>query len=287
MKLLLSPIAAVVAVLMLAVLSGSPASARTFDKVMPMLEGPATLEYVSPYEEAFACLNKALTPEQKAVPYGVVFAVDKTGKTNYAAPDASGTFLGQGYDDALTTSLKKIGVRVANISPAQRTLFDWFVQKAGAGRKIDMLVPDAMIEVSIGTLDIDPGNVKELNGPVELGTREHRINVTFSGKVTTGPFTTWAAQANETITSFTYTKQIVGYENKAGITTFLGGGLIRSLIGFNISKEGRQPLQYAGLRMMDVTAFRSVRDVSGVTACDEVFRNAETAAHIKTLAAGT
>lgn len=267
---------------------GVPALAGTpINQNAPLLQGPPITEIISPYDAALSCMADKLTPDQKMVVYGVTFAADKTGKTNYAAPDASGTFMSQGYDDSLVTSLKKMRVRVANSGPAQRQLFDWYMGKVSAMTRgpinSNFLVPDVMVEASINCLDIDPGGAAEVTGIIEAGTRQHRLMICFNGKATVGPLST-KAYANEVLTSFAYTKQIVGYENKFGVTSFFGGGNNRSLVGFNLDKEKREPLQLSGIYMMDVVAFRVVRDITQQFGCDEVFQQAEVAANTQTLA---
>lgn len=268
---------------MLTCMVGAPAAAGTpINQNAPLLQGPPITEIISPYDGALACMANKLTPDQKMIVYGVTFAADKTGKTNYAAPDASGTFMSQGYDDSLITSLKKTGVRVTNSGPAQRQLFDWYMSKVGRANS-RMLVPDVMVEASINCLDIDPGGAIEMTGLIEAGMRQHRLMICFNGKATVGPLSA-ETYSNEVLTSFAYTKQIVGYENKFGVTSFFGGGNSRSLVGFNLDKEKREPLQLSGIYMMDVVAFRVVRDITKQTGCDEVFQQAEVAANTQTLA---
>ena len=269
--------------LALTCLMSTAASAATpLNQNAPLLQGPPISEIASPYEAALTCMANLQTPEQKGIIYGVVFAADKTGKTNYAAPDASGTFMSQGYDDSLVTSLKKMQVRVANIGPAQRQLSDWFNAKTGTS-SASMLVPNVMIEASINCLDIDPGGAIEGSAILEVGSRQHRLLICFAGKATVGP-TSRSAQPGEVITSFGYTKQIVGYENKFGFTSFFGGGSTRSLLSFNLDKEKREPLQLSGIYMMDVVAFRIVRDTTRQFGCDEVFQKAEVMVGTQTLA---
>lgn len=242
----------------------------------PLVQGPAVTMIVSPYDKALACLNGKLTPDQRRVTYAVGSFPDRTGKVNYAAPEASGSFLGQGYDDALITSLRKIGVQVVDMGPAYQKNFDWAVSRARLQR-YSIKLPDVLVTGSFNTADIQPGGGWELTGPIEAGMRQNRLLVGFDARATAMPLNAFA-EAGQVLTTFAYTKQLVGYENKAGFTTFFGGGSTRSLIGFNLGKQGREALQYAGRTMMDVVAYRTVRDITGQTECDETFRLAETVA---------
>lgn len=242
----------------------------------PLMQGPPITMIVSPYDAALTCLSGKLTADQKRVTYAVGAFPDRTGKVNYAAPEASGSFLGQGYEDALITSLTKTGVQVVDTSAAYKQQFDWSVSRARL-RSYSMKLPDVQVTGSFNSADIQPGGGWELTGPVELGTRQNRMIIGFDARATAMPLNAFA-QSGQVLTTFAYVKQLVGYENKAGITTFFGGGSTRSLIGFNLGKQGREALQYAGRTMMDVVAYRTVRDITGQTGCDETFRLAETVA---------
>ncbi|HEX2792477.1 MAG TPA: hypothetical protein VHO23_02060 [Candidatus Paceibacterota bacterium] len=256
--------------------SAGAASATPLTHNAPLLKGPPITMVESPYDPALKCLSEHLTPEQKRVVYAVGSFPDRTGKLNFAAPDAAGSFLSQGNEDALMTSLAKTGVQVTNMSPTFRGMYDWIMMRAPAParKQVTLLVPDVLVSGSMNSLDVKPGGGFEGNAVIKAGRRVNRLVVGFQANATAMPFNT-QAQSGQVLTSFAYTKQLVGYENEFGVTDFFGGGSTRTLMSFTIGKQDREALQYASNKMMDVTAYRVVRDLTGQTACDEQFRQAE------------
>lgn len=271
----------------------------TREAALAVTVGPAIREIESPYAPALRCLKINLTAEQRGVSFGIGSYVDSTGKVNYASETASGAFLSQGMETMLLTSLGATGVKISNMSPANRQQTDWIFGRAGlvnsaaaenlakAGMKPRVLFPDYQVSGALTSLDFIPGGGFDVDiGGLKAGSRKNSVLVGFNGSVTLMPFSRLGDAASVPST-FRYEKQIIGYENDAGITRFFGGGNTRSLVDITFGKSEREPLQRFAAIAMDVVAYRAVRDVMAyqpdgktqypwVAHCDDVFRFAET-----------
>lgn len=273
--------------------------------------GPGIREIESPYAPALACLRANVVKLAKAPSFGIGSFIDQTGKVNYASESGSGTFMSQGTETMLLTSLGATGVQVTNMSGANRQHMDWMFSRAGlvntaaaeefakAGMKPRVMFPDVEISGALTSLDFIPGGGASANlAGLKIGTRQNSILLGFDGAVTVMPFSK-LADAGIVLTTFRYDKQIIGYENEQGLTSFFGGGSSRSLFQIDLGKMGREAAQRVARIGMDVVAYRAVRDVTGyyvvyknpekpvtseatvvpypwVAECDNVFRMAET-----------
>ena len=262
------------------------AGKKSTTTVEQLVQGPPFIEVVSPYANALKCLADHQTPEQKAVTYGILSFPDKTARVAYAPDNAAGAFMSQGMEDMLVTSFKSTGVQVVDISPQYRQFFDWSTHHMGGGR-ISLMLPDIVVVGSLNSLDFLPGGGIQLDGALKAGGRENRINISFDARATTtsepirnpststpGPWYNPDNRAAHVIASFAYGKQIVQYGNEFGASGFLGGGATRTFLQLDWGKSQREALQYAEHAAADVVAWRTVRDITGITACDEAFTNA-------------
>lgn len=191
----------------------------------------------------------------------------------------------------LVTSLKQTGVDAVDMSPAFRQLFDWITARAGGGRTVSLKTPDVIVSGSLSSLDFEQGGGGDIRvAGIGGGRRVNSIRAGFDGRATIMPFSKIAA-SGDVYSSFAYEKNIVGYENEFGITSFFGGGSTRSLFEVNFGKIGREPVQRVARSMMDVVAYRIVHDLNGydpvakaprpwVAKCNKIFEMVGTPAPV-------
>lgn len=246
-----------------------PTVASARDRATPPLP-IAPREVVNPYQPALECLATQLTDEQRATSIGVGYLLDRTGRNSYSQDSAAGTFLGQGSDDMMMTSLAQTGMRVVGFNPAFRQALDWQLAKVMAGgQQISVTLPDIIVEGSFSSLDFGSSNVRELYiFGIGGGTRAYHLRYTMDIRATSMPG--GRLPGGEVLATLALEKDVFGRENRAGIASFFGGGGDSTYVEFNIGTQRREMLQYSQRYMISRAAFGIVANLWNITACDEI-----------------
>jgi curli biogenesis system outer membrane secretion channel CsgG len=260
------------------------AQAAQDNKNTPLLVGPPVTDIVSPYQPALECIRQALTAEQKNTTFTVMSFVDKSGKTNYVSDSGTGMFSSQGTEDMIYTSLGYAGVQVTDMSPMQRSMMDWSLQKLAAHNasasvtglpriNVGFKFPDVSISGAITTFDINmsSGGFGVKIAGIGAGRHKARILVGMDARLVEmaggqrpngSPM-----EAGRQAAVARISKQIVGYENSGGATGFFGGGA-GTLIEFDLGTRQNEAIQYMERIMADGLVARLLTQYFGITACD-------------------
>lgn len=261
------------------------AHAAADNKNTPLLVGPPVTDIVSPYLPALTCIKQSLTEQQKLTTFTVMSFVDKTGKTNYVSDSGTGAFSTQGADDMIYTSLGLAGVQVTDMSPMQRAMMDWSLQKLAAHNmsavatglpriSVGFKFPDVSISGAITTFDINMSSGGFGIRVAGIGADRHKARILVGmdarlvemagGERLNGI----PMEAGRQAAVARISKQIVGYENSGGATGFFGGGL-GTLIEFDLGTRQNEAIQYMERTMADGLVARLLIQYFGITACDE------------------
>lgn len=236
-----------------------------------LTQGPPVRDIIGPYDAALQCLAGQLTDEQRQTTFAPGFFPDRTGRLNFAAESGAGNFSTQGAEDMISSSLALAGVQVVDMSPMYRQGVDWVLGKVAMSStpvNIQIVYPDVVISGAITSLDFLPGGGANVNiAGVQLGRRQARILVAMDGRAVAMPGNRLQRAGGIALSNERTSKQIVGYEDNAGVTRFFG----RNSPVFVSAEFGRRPneaLQYAQRIMVDRLVFRLVSQTFGITACE-------------------
>lgn len=238
---------------------------------VPLVQGPPIQRVASPYEPALTCLATALTLEQRATSFSIGYFQDRTGKTNYVSESGTGAFSTQGGEDMVLSSLAATGVTVVDTSPQFRGQVDWMFGKValtpGANLNVSLMFPDVIISGAITSFDFMPGGEQSLRVAGVGGSQsQSRVLVRMDGRAVRMPGGQQAAGI--LLASERIDKQIVGYQQEAGVTSFFGPNDSATLVEFNLGERQNEAIQYMEGVMIDRLVARLVADTFDVTACD-------------------
>lgn len=248
------------------------AQAASDNENTSLLSGPPVMDVVSPYDAAFNCLRSVLTPEQRRTSFSVGYFADRTGKTNYVSDSGTGSFSTQGAEDMVYTSLALTGVQVVDSSMPYRQMVDWTIGKMalnpGSGLNLSLMFPDVTISGAITSFDINmsSGGVDARVYGVGGGRRKHRILVGMEGRTVLMPGGRGEAGRSSAFTRIN--KQIVGYENEAGVTSFFGRAGSATLFEINLGERKNEAIQHIERVMIDRLVFDLVSGHFNERRCD-------------------
>jgi len=259
---------------------------------IPLLNGPPISDIQSRYGRSLACVNNQLTQAQHQVVFTVPSFLDKTNKANFVTDSGTGSFNSQGIDDMLYTSLRLAGVQVTDMSPVQRQLMDWSIQKMAVYNegveknnedpanpklqpiKMGVSFPDVGITGAITSTDINVSSggatvrivgigFSHVKNRILIGM-DARLSEMIGGARADGKPTNAGAVASV----IRIQKQIVGYEVGGGATRFFGSGSKASLVDIDLGTDKREAIQAVERDMADRVAVSLITHYFGITACD-------------------
>ncbi|MDR3546910.1 MAG: hypothetical protein P4M11_01305 [Candidatus Pacebacteria bacterium] len=268
-------------------------------KDVPLLQGPSVEDVHTPYEAALSCLNTVLTAQQKKTVFGIESFVDHTGKVNAVADSGTGALETQGGEEILLAALMKTGVATVNTNDIFIRKMEYAIKKeadadAEADRmhiprpfNISVRLPDVLIGGGLDSLDNIPG--WEMSGGVAGvggGMRQFRILVTMDAHASRMPGLApddpvLPGMAGSNIADVSLSKQVVGYEARAGISSFWGPVNSPTNVQFDWDSQRREALQYEARVMIERLAYQLVANVFHVSSCEAQIQYADTLASSK------
>jgi len=245
------------------------ASTTPINKDLDLVKGPAPKEIVSPYASALECLSQALSEDQKRTSFSVGSFPDRTGKINHVSDSGTGSFSTQGAEDMLLTSIAQTGVQVVDMGAPYRSFLDWNLDKAkGSLLSASVLLPDVSISGAITSLDFMPGGGGYIN--VEgagFGTRQNRILVGIDSRAV--QMLGGSVPAGKVVATDRIQKQVVGYEDEAGVSNFFGPVSSPTWIQFDLGRRENEAIQYTQRVMLDRVAYTLISKYFDTAACEE------------------
>ncbi len=263
-------------------LVSSPVSAASLKEDARLTQGPPIHEAVSPYGDVLKCLSDQLTLEQKSVTYSVGQFADRTGKFNSVSDAGTGAFSSQGLEEMVITSLFKAGVSTSDFSLAWRAGTDWALGKMilGArpanGPNLQIIYPDVVINGAITSFDFMPGGGFSGNvAGIRLGHSRTRILVSMDARAVLMLGAKLPGGGGKVLAVDRPSKQIVGFEDSAGMARFFGHGDKATYVSLDFGHRPNEAIQMAERVMIDRTVANLLIQVNNVHACDELFAYAD------------
>src|SRR6056297_166687 len=185
---------------------------------MALVEGPAIVDIVTPFDEALACLDGKI---DKRLGFAVGNIPDGTGREAYNG-EGAGKFVTQSAGDIVQSALFKTGVKVIN----RRDVGSTALEANWGLRNLQTQMPAHFaITGSVNSLDFIPGGGAFVNvGGMGGRYRQNRILVGLDLAMTN-------LATGQIVANIALRKQVVADEAGLFGTTFTDGNLVDADIG--------------------------------------------------------
>lgn len=248
----------------------------------------APQEIVKPYDPALQCLATQLSPKQKATTIGVLYFADRTDKETFGAESSAGAYLSGGMADPLIADLRTAGMSAMDVNGPFRELSEWTLARTprveldANGRplldaygktipkQIKVATPDVVVQGGFTTMDFGSSSAKEFRVVgIGAGDRMYSLRYTVDARATAMPGNGNDWVGGLLLADVAYEKDVVGRENKAGLTGFFGDIFSAMYIDISVKSNQRELIQYSQRFMTARTAYGIVADLWKITACQQ------------------